>query len=501
MSPALGDDFACTACRLPDYRGVGQAQASDLLPSTHLSTLEPALEFAFHEAAVREVKRAGSRKTLNTPNLIALGAERLAAVLMDVADGDPSLKRRLRMELASEVGADHLATEIAKRLTAIEDRRSRVHWRSYKAFARDLELQRSMIVGPLAEKDPALALQFLWRFLAMAEGLFSLVDDGRGQIEEAFRAGVAAAGDIAARAHPEPVAMADQVVALLAADSEQILGDLVSSLIPALDESGLAALRARLQQVLDTKPRGRPGVRAAVQALADAQGDVEGYIGAVPEAEARLPMAGAEIARRLLAAGRTEDALAALAHSAPPVGARVLPTGGEAWEEIYIAALEADAQRELAQELRWAAFETRLAVGRLRDFLRRLPDFDDVEAEERALEVAKLYPKFTEALAFLVAWPAAGAAAELVLRRASEIEPVRSEVLEPAAAMLEARHPMAASLLLRAMVADTFRRRRSERYDDAKRQLADLTSLAPLVSAWGEAETHEAFIARMERLL
>ncbi|RYG03693.1 MAG: hypothetical protein EON94_03495, partial [Caulobacteraceae bacterium] len=110
---------------------------------------------------MREVKRAGSRKTLNAPNLIALGAERLAAVLMDVAEGDPSLKRRLRMELASEVGADHLATEIAKRLTAIEDRRSKVHWRSYRAFARDLELQRSMIVGPLAEKDPALALQFL----------------------------------------------------------------------------------------------------------------------------------------------------------------------------------------------------------------------------------------------------------------------------------------------------------------------------------------------------
>ncbi len=450
---------------------------------------------------MREVKRAGSRKTLNAPNLVALGAERLAAVLMDVADGDPSLKRRLRMELASEVGADHLANEIAKRLTAIEDRRSRVHWRSYKAFARDLELQRSMIVGPLAEKDAALALQFLWRFLGMAEGLANLVDDGRGQVEEAFRAGVAAAGDIVARARPEPLALAEQVADLLEADSEQVLGDLVTTLAPALDAAGLAALRARLQQLLDTAPRGRPGVRAAVQALADAQGDVEGYIATVPEAEARLPMAGAEIARRLLAAGRTEDALAALAHSAPPTGGRVLPTGGEAWEEVYIAALEADGQNELAQELRWGAFETRLAVGRLRDFLRRLKDFDDVEAEERALDFAKLYPKFSDALGFLASWPAVGAAAELVLSRASEIEPSRIEVLEPAAAMLEARHPMAATLLLRVMVADTFRRRRSERFDQAKRQLADLTSLAPQIGEWGDVESHEAFIARMERLL
>lgn len=450
---------------------------------------------------MREVKRAGSRKTLNAPNLAALGAERLAAVLMDVAEGDPSLKRRLRMELASEVGADHLATEIAKRLTAIEDRRSRVHWRSYKVFARDLDLQRSMIVGPLAEKDAGLALQFLWRFLAMAEGLSNLVDDGRGQVEEAFRAGVAAAGDIVARAHPEPLALADQLAALLEADSDRLLDDLVGVVVPALDDAGLAALRARLQQLLVTTPRGRPGVRAAVQALADAQGDVEGYIATVPEAETRLPMVGAEIARRLLAAGRTEDALAALAHSAPPAGGRVLPPGGDAWEEIYIAALEADGQRELAQELRWAAFEARLAVGRLRDFLRRLKDFDDVEAEERALDFAKLYPKFTDALGFLAAWPAIGAAAELVLARASEIEPGRTEVLEPAAAMLEARHPMAATLLLRAMVADTFRRRRSERFDQAKRQLADLTSLAPQIAEWGDVETHEAFIARAERLL
>lgn len=238
-----------------------------------------------------------------------------------------------------------------------------------------------------------------------------------------------------------------------------------------------------------------------MQALADAQGDVEGYIATVPEAEARLPMAGAEIARRLLAAGRTEDALAALAHSAPPTGGRVLPTGGEAWEEVYIAALEADGQNELAQELRWGAFETRLAVGRLRDFLRRLKDFDDVEAEERALDFAKLYPKFSDALGFLASWPAVGAAAELVLSRASEIEPSRIEVLEPAAAMLEARHPMAATLLLRVMVADTFRRRRSERFDQAKRQLADLTSLAPQIGEWGDVESHEAFIARMERLL
>jgi hypothetical protein len=241
-------------------------------------------------------------------------------------------------------------------------------------------------------------------------------------------------------------------------------------------------------------------VRAAVQALADAQGDVEGYIATIPAAEIKHPAAGAEIARRLLAAGRTEDALAALARSAPPMGGRALLPGVEAWEEVYIEALEKDGQEALAQEIRWGAFEKRLAGDRLRAFLRRLPDFDDVEAEDRALAYAKAYPRFTDALKFLTSWPAAAAAAELTLDRAPEIEPGQVEVLEPAAALLSARYPLAATLLLRAMVADTLRWARAERLKDAQRQLAELGSLAAQIADWRQIETHEAFIARIGQI-
>ncbi len=42
-----------------------------------------------------------SPKTLNATNLSALGAARLAELLLELAQGDAAMKRRLRLELAS----------------------------------------------------------------------------------------------------------------------------------------------------------------------------------------------------------------------------------------------------------------------------------------------------------------------------------------------------------------------------------------------------------------
>jgi uncharacterized protein DUF6880 len=45
-----------------------------------------------------------SRKTVTSDNLIALGPERLAAILVELADGNAEVKQRLRLELAAQTG-------------------------------------------------------------------------------------------------------------------------------------------------------------------------------------------------------------------------------------------------------------------------------------------------------------------------------------------------------------------------------------------------------------
>jgi hypothetical protein len=61
----------------------------------------------------------GSKKTLNAKNLEALGAERLAGLLIEISTGSAAAKRRLRLELAGAESPREVAKEVRKRLATI----------------------------------------------------------------------------------------------------------------------------------------------------------------------------------------------------------------------------------------------------------------------------------------------------------------------------------------------------------------------------------------------
>ena len=147
--------------------------------------------------------------------------------------------------------------------------------------------------------------------------------------------------------------------------------------------------------------------------------------------------------------------------------------------------------------MRWAAFEERLSADQLRAYLKRLPDFDDVEAEERAMRHALGFRSFSAALDFFTGWPDQARAAQLVLARASEIDGNLYYLLDPAARLIEGKHPLAATLLRRAMIEDTLDGAKSTRYKHAARHLLECQSLAAGIQDFGTFETHEAFVSRL----
>jgi hypothetical protein len=454
-----------------------------------------------------------SKKTVTPDNLAALGAERLAAILVDLADGDAEVKRRLRLELAAEAGGDTIATEIAKRITALKSARSFVDWPKRRDFVRDLDLQRAMIADRVAPLRADLALDLMWRFLGLAEPVINRVDDSTGSVGDVFRSACDDLGPIAVRAKPDPVILADRVFTALLANDYGIYDGLVPIVLPALRDAGAAHLKSRLAKVLADRPKGggRDGradaARGALQDIADGQADVDAYIALVPAAARSTPHAGAEIGRRLLAAGRAPEALAALEFARPKpraVHARrdddlYLASYGtsSAWEEAYIEALDATGQQEPAQRLRWAAFEERLSSTHLRAYLKRLPDFEDVEAEDRAMQYALGFSSFPVALNFFREWPDQARAAQLVMARAPEIDGNLYYLLDPAAQLIEGKYPIAATLLRRAMVEDTLDGAKSTRYKHAARHLLECASLAPGIQDFGGFETHTSFVERL----
>jgi hypothetical protein len=201
-----------------------------------------------------------------------------------------------------------------------------------------------------------------------------------------------------------------------------------------------------------------------IRQLADRAGDVDAFRSSFTPEALRTPSIAAEVAQRLLAAGRTAEAGEALeAGRAPPPGSwmigRTKPSPVDVdWETAWIAYLDQSGQTQGAQDARWASFERTLSVERARDFTRRLTGFDDVEAEGRAFAYAARHKDFEAALGFLMAWPALADAARMITNRVEEAA-VDPDAAELWAGKLRARHATAALILLRKSAAAAFRRR------------------------------------------
>ena len=462
-----------------------------------------------------------SKKTVTRDNLEALGAKRLAELLLELAENDRAVRRRLRLELAAKEAPATVAAEVRKRLAQIGRARSFVDRRESRNLAADLEMQRRTIVERVAKIDAAEGLELMWRFMDLAESVQQRCDDSDGVLGDGFRTACRDLGVLAQAVKPDPIALSDRVFAALNENGYGQYDDLIEALAPVLGRKGLDDLKARFIELSKTtieKPpldkrkvigwgMGGPmyedeieehsresTIRLALQEIADAQGDVDAFIAQYNEKTRRVPAIAAEIARRLLAADRAEEALQTL----EAVEHRRNEWLDFEWEDARIATFEALGRNDEAQAARWSCFTRALSDDHLRAYLKRLPDFDDVEAEERALDHAERCGDLLQALAFLISWPAVERAARLVIRRAGELDGNYYEVLSPAADVLAAKYPLAATLVLRAMIAFTLTKARSSRYRHAARHFMECARLASSIPDFGAFETHDAYAARLK---
>jgi hypothetical protein len=463
-----------------------------------------------------------SKKTLNESNLEALGAKRLAELLIEISAGNAAAKRLLRLELAGAESPRAVAKEIRERLTTIARSRSFIDWQNRRSLVDDLEAQRRAIADRVAKSDPAAGLELMWRFLELANSVFERCDDSSGTVSAIFHAACSDLGDIAQAAKIDQRDLAACAFqALMKNDYGQFDG-LIAALTPALEQEGLEHLKQRMIALSGEAVRKPPDkqrkvvawglggptyademaehsrvstVRLALQEIADAQGDVDAFIAQYDEQTRKVPNIAAEIARRLLAAGRTEEAWRII----ESVEHRRSDWPDFEWEDSRIDVLDALGRGDEAQAARLTCFERSLSTRHLRAYLKQLPDFDDVEAEERALGHAERYKDLLQSLSFLISWPSLERAARIVVQRALELDGDHYEILTPAADALASKYPLAATLVLRAMVDFSLTHARSSRYRHAARNLMECASLASAIQDFGAFEAHDAYLSRLRR--
>ena len=465
-----------------------------------------------------------SRKTLNAKNLEALGARRLAELLIEISAGDTVAKRRLRLELAGTESPAAVSAEVRKRLATVGRSHSFVERRHARALARDLDTQRRAIAGPITDGDAAEGLSMMWRFMWLSGPVLNRCDDSDGSVSDIFREAVDDLVRIAEAAQPEPEALAHRVLEALTANDYGQYDSLVRVLAPILGQTGLEHLRLGVT-ALSKEPVPKPEdgerrivgyssagplyeddlaetsrkrkVRAALMDIADALGDADAYAAQYDDAQRRVPVVAADIARRLLNADRAAEALEVV-DAADSERGRGYWSGFE-WDDTRIDALEALGCPEDAQQHRWACFERFLSTAHLKAYLRGLSDFDAIGAEEQALDHAQRFSNPYGALTFLTSWPDLDGAAKFVTGRVDELSGNYYEYLVPAAEALADRHPLAATLVLRVMIDFALEKGRSGRYAHAARHLAECANLAHGIEEFSPFETHADYESRLRR--
>ncbi|MDQ0318162.1 hypothetical protein QO002_000300 [Pararhizobium capsulatum DSM 1112] len=462
-----------------------------------------------------------AKTTLNAKNLEALGAQRLAELLIEISTGSAAHKRRLRMELAGNHSSAEVSREVRKRLASIARARTFINWRKVKALKADLETQRKTIVDVVAVDDPQEGFELIWQFLAIADSIFQRSDDGSGSLIESFHQACTDAGVIAGAAGIDPEILATKIFSAVQDNGYGQYDQLITGMVAALGNKGLEHLKALFIR-WSKEPQEKPAesdrrvigwssrspiyeddvygnhreltARIALQEIADAQGDVDAYIAQQPGKTLRVPLVAADIAGRLLSAGRATAALQALDE---------IETKGRAdvpmeWQLARLATLEALGRADEAQADRWRWFEQSLNDVHLRAFLKKLADFDDLEAEDKAFAYVQAFPNVHQAMEFFLRWPMLDEAGKLIVTRRAELDGDLYELMTPAAEALAEKHPLAATIVLRSMIDFTLDSGRSSRYKHAARHLEKCAALAPHILEFNDSPSHDVYVAQLK---
>lgn len=458
-----------------------------------------------------------SKKTLNTANLEKLGAEKLAALVMELVQGSAALQRRARMELSAAQGPKDVVADLRKRFASLRRSTSYVGWRKQRALVKDLNSLLAQIESSIAPHDANEAFELLWSFLQLAPSIHERTDDSNGAVGDVFRHAVERVGQVAPRVTVSPQTLAERILDAVADAGYGEFDGIIPATMEALGPQGLEHLKQVTKAWADTAPtaaevaayqrfglssspaesvrRAKRSTASIILAdVADAQGDVDAYMARYSPEQLTYGTIAPDVARRLLAVGRKQEAYDITRRSMAREAHAPFRMFNSDLDEVFEDCLEGLGKLEDLKAHLWSVFEQTLSARALRKYLKLLPDFDDIEAEEKALDIVADHPGLNAALNFLTDWPAYDRAAKLVLARADDLDGNDYTALPHMADALETRHPLAATLIRRAMIEDSLSGAKSKRYRHAARHLSACQTSDMEISEYGAFLTHERFM-------
>ena len=419
-----------------------------------------------------------------------LGARRLAEIVVDHCHRDERLYQTVRIALAASTPGGPLVETLATEIDAVLTSRHFYGYRESNVLAQELDRIRKGITEYLFPAQPRAAAELLGRLIRLDANVFERADDSDGVIGDAIGQAVTDCGRAwAAVPERDPKFLAAEVFDLFATDEYGARSEVIAAFSKALGAPGLDELERIIGEGLERAATGKQdyqrALTSALENIADARGDVDGYIAAHRLAGTENG-AVKEIDERLLAAGRLDEALQWLDRPEVPEHKR-----GDI-EPLKVDILDRLGRTEDAQAVRWSMFATLPSAGILAEYLGRLPQDVVAEARQKAIATACRHPDVHQSL-HLLAELSPDIAADLVHKRLGEIRGEAYWALRPVAERLTENHPVAAILLYRQMADAVLRRGQSQYCEHVVRDLIAAERLVPKVEDWLGHRPQEAY--------
>ena len=465
--------------------------------------------YEFHSTGSHTMAR---KPALSIDKLKDLGAGTLARLVLVEAERNAGFRRQVKTALAGKDGPEAIAKLIDRRLSGLVRAKSFVDWEKARAFADDLRSLTDTITSELGSASPALAIDRLLRFVATHGQVFERVDDSSGRVQDVYYGSIHDIGVLAQNLPTEEAdSLPDKIMAALGETTHGYLTDVTNAVAPHLPQDTLARWDAELTGAIAERRAEEAAQQSdgwlysmttqwaeMRQTIALARGDLDLLI-ALEAAKKPHMQDTLGIAEALHGAGRAAEALEwvrkpgrrsfgeddDLSPLRIALEARILETTGDRLE---------------AQALRWRCFEAGLSADILRNYLKGLPDFDDMEVEDRAFAIARQHASPESALQFFLDWQRLDRAADLIVSNRQHWNGGDWHTLPKIASLLEHDHPLAATILYRALLDDILIKARSKAYGHGAKYLAKLTWLADAanVNRPTEMPDHETYLAALK---
>jgi hypothetical protein len=192
---------------------------------------------------------------IEAKSLAAVGAERLATPLAEVAMTNPGMRRRLQFELSAQRGED-VAASVGQWISEFREQTSFLDAEEVDETAEELDAMRVAIASNISRAAPNLAPELMWQLFTLAGTIFERTTEEGWEVSCIFDQACSDLVDLSVNADVEPAIFAEKVVAAIVTNNYGEYRALIRAIASAQPRAPAygSELKNSLQRLLDKPP-------------------------------------------------------------------------------------------------------------------------------------------------------------------------------------------------------------------------------------------------------